>query len=960
MLAIALALPLFFAPALPQETRWPHTASDIPADPRAHFGVLPNGVRWAWLDNPEPKERCYLRLHVDVGSLAETDAQRGMAHFYEHMCFNGTKRHPGTSLVEWFQKQGMSFGGDTNAQTGFSDTTYMIDLPTCDETTLAEALDILRDDCDGLLLEPSTIDAEKGVIDAEERSRDSAEMRAWMAGLRIQYPGSRVADRMPIGDPRVRAEFDADDLRAFQSTWYRPENVTVVLVGDLRGKDPLPLVERAFGSLARPATPLAKEPPLEKAKDSPPFYVVEDDELSTTTISIQRGMPWKTRPKTKAQTVAELPLQVAHAILGLRFSELRKKEGAPFLGASAFDFYHGLEAAGLPLEDGVGMSVTARPETWREALALGENELRRAIEHGFASAELDEVRANMLRSLDEAVERAPTRSSAAWIADLVAAASHGSVPTTASARRELLKPAIQALDVAACQKALARAWSSGRLVVSVSGPLALGADGAREVEAAWTSALARRVEAPVTAKTKAFAHASDPAKAGKVAAREHVEDLDVHVATFENGVRLFVKQTDFKESEVLVCAAFGRGELDLGASPYAVCWVAERLFAMGGLTTHSSDELRRTLAGRNVGASLSAYEDRFELNGATTAQDLLLQCELMRARIEHAGWRTEGARVLAQQIPVIYENLAHKPGGPLALQFLPEVFSGDVSKGFPPREEIEAVTLDAAKAWLGPLLASSAIDVTIVGDVEVEDAVSTVARTFGAMPPRERAAAPEVEAAKVASGLRRRYEIDTEDSSGTVLVVFPTTDGRDIGTQRGLALLASIVSDRLRIEIREKLGESYSPVAQSTTSRARPQDGVLMIQVDANPAHTDAVVAAVLALCTEIAEKGLTDDEIVRAREPLEQALRDARRKNGYWWTKIAELTMRASALDEVRSEAQWLAGANAKDIGALAKRYLVAERANVAVVVPRAGAPKPSAPETGESVESGAPKKRD
>lgn len=955
MLAIVFALSLSVAPPTFQGTAWPHTASDIPADPRAHFGVLPNGLRWTWLDNPEPKERCYLRLHVNVGSLAETDAQRGMAHFYEHMCFNGTKRHAGTSLVEWFQKHGMSFGGDTNAQTGFSDTTYMIDLPTCDETSLGEALDILRDDCDGLLLEPNAIAAEKGVIDAEDRGSDSAELRAWIEALRIQYAGSRVADRLPIGDEKVRATFDADALRAFQAAWYRPENVTVVLVGDLRGKDPTALVERAFGTLAKPATPLATEPPLEKAKESPPFYVVEDEELAATSISIQRGLPWKARPKTKAQVVAELPLQVAHAILGLRFSELRKKEGAPFLSATAMDLYHGLEAAGLPLEDGVGLLVTARADTWREALALGENELRRAVEHGFATAELDEVRANLLRQLDESVERAPTRSSAAWVADLVAAASHGAVPTTAAARREFMKPAVEALDVGACQKALARAWSSGRLVVSMSGPLTLGADGARELEAAWKDSLARKVEASAAAKAKAFAYTSDAAKAGKVATREHVEDLDVHRVTFENGVRLFVKSTDFEEREVLVCAAFGRGKLDLGKTPYAVGWVAERIFGTGGLTTHSTDELRRALAGRNVGASLSMFDDRFELNGGTTSEDLVLQCELMRARIEHAGWRPESTRVLSQQIPVIYERLEHSAGGPLALQFLPELFSGDVSKGFPPRAALEAVTLDAAKAWLAPLLASSAIDVTIVGDVVVEDAVAAVARTFGAMAPRARAAAPMVDAAKVKSGLRRRYEIDTDDESATVVVAFPTTDGRDIATERGFELLADVVSDRLRVEIREKLGESYSPVAQAMTSRARPGEGVLLVQVDANPAHADAVVAAVLTLCTKLAETGPTDDEIDRAREPREQALRDARRENAYWWTKIAELSMRASALDEVRSEAQWLAGVRAKDIGALAKRYLVAEHANVAVVVP-----KPKAPVDGKSIESGAPKKGD
>ncbi len=235
LLAFApFSTPQVSTPQAPTGARaWEHQTSDIPVDPRIHFGALANGLRYAWMDNSEPKQRCYLRLHVDVGSLAESDAERGMAHYLEHMAFNGSKRFPAGSLVEWFQRHGMSFGADTNASTGFSQTIYQLDLPVSDEKTIVEGLQVMRDYADGLLIEPKEVDFERGVIDGEERERDSAGMRVLKETLRLQMSGTKVAERLPIGIKAARDKLDAPALRKFYSTWYRPDNMTLLVIGDL-------------------------------------------------------------------------------------------------------------------------------------------------------------------------------------------------------------------------------------------------------------------------------------------------------------------------------------------------------------------------------------------------------------------------------------------------------------------------------------------------------------------------------------------------------------------------------------------------------------------------------------------------------------------------------------------------------------------------------------------------------
>ena len=327
--------------------RWRHQAADVPASPRIHFSTLPNGLRVAWVHNGEPKKRSYLRLHVDVGSLAEEDDERGLAHFLEHMAFNGTKNHPADSLVEWFQRHGMSFGADTNASTGFSQTVYQIDLPESDRKSLAEGLAVLRDFADGMLLEQKEIDKEKGVIDAEERERDSPQYRTLEKTLRVQFSGTRVPERLPIGRKEVRDAFTSESVRRFYSKWYRPENMTLVLAGDLADEDPDALVATAFGDMARPATPSAGEPAAGTPDMAHRFYTVAEKEIPYVQIGVQLARPWAERPDSRAQWRADLPVAFARSMLNLRFAELSKRKDAPFLGAGSGDVHDSMSGLGV-------------------------------------------------------------------------------------------------------------------------------------------------------------------------------------------------------------------------------------------------------------------------------------------------------------------------------------------------------------------------------------------------------------------------------------------------------------------------------------------------------------------------------------------------------------------------------------------------------------------------------------
>ncbi len=926
---------------------WEHETSDLPVNSRMHFGTLPNGVRWAWMANSEPRQRVYARLHVDVGSLGEADSEQGMAHFLEHMAFNGSEHFAAGTLVEWFQKHGMAFGADTNASTGFSETIYKLDLPTSDEATLRSGLTMLGDVAHGLLLAPEEVAAEIGVIDGEERERDSVNFRAAIAGLKDEFGGTIVASRIPIGVQSVRAAFTSPTVRAFYERWYRPENFTVVIVGDLGALDPVAMITEAFGDIAAPESSPEPEPALGTPRNATDTFAFYSNEIPVVTLSAERLKPWVDEPFDKAHQLRDLPLEYARRMLNTRFRELAKKEGAPFLAASVS------EAGGLHVLDGEELSVTAEPGKWKEAFSSAEQELRRAQIFGFQQAELDELRADALHDLDEAVAREATRATSSYVNEMLLAAEERYVPTDAATDLAVFKPAIEALTVEAAQAAFASAWKEGRLRLSAIGGLDLGADAGAALKAAWEASGKVEVLAPAAVTTAAFAYASSADDAGEVVEKNHVEDLDFWQVRFANGVRLNVKRTDFRERQVLLNVRVGQGLLSLDPAMAELETAADATFTAGGLQAHSADDLRRLTAGRQVGVSFGVGQDAFTLGsggrgGGTTADDLLLQLELTTAFLVHPGFRDEGLREFKQNLEPMYEQLAHQPSGPIQTRFQGELHGGDPRFGFPTQDKFQAVTADALKAWMLPELTTGPVEVSIVGDVDVDAAIAAVARTLGKLPTRGAAKDHSDRlTVKLVSGLHESATVPTEVPQSLVFLVFPTTDGQQALQRRQLSLLGSVVSDRLRVEVREKLGVAYSPQAANQSSMVFPGLGMTLLNVAAEPAKADAVLAACLAVTDSLAADGVSADELERQREPLLKRLRDQMRTNAFWLNLLGDCQTRPQVVAEMRSLQSDYESMKPEDLSLLARNYLARDKASWIVVSPEASAtPADAAPE--------------
>lgn len=929
-LALSFVVSVFAAP-IP----FAQTQSDLPADPAARFGTLPNGMRYVVRANKEPKDRASFRLLVEAGALHETEQQLGLAHFLEHMAFNGSTHYKPDELIKYFQRMGMNFGGDTNASTWYKRTLYLLELPDTKPATLAEGIKVFGDYAGGLLLLPEEIEKERGIILSEKRTRDSVGYRTYLATNNFLLRDTMFAKRDVIGTVEVLSKAGKDQFLDFYDTWYRPELMSVVVVGDIDAAAMEKELIAAFTPI-KARGPARAQPDLGKVhhEDGVKIFNHYESEAPDTGITIATVTPYTQEIDNAVNRLKYLPRLLAHGMLNRRLSELAKKENAPFTSASS----GAGESQGFYRQ--TTMSVTCREDQWQAALGVADQELRRALQHGFQKAELEEMKALYRNSLEQAVKTAPTRRSQSLADEITNALLEREVFTTPETDLALYGPALEKVTTEDCVKAMREAWSPKHRLVLVTGNAKVAADNAGALAAirgVYEKSLAVAVAAPAAIQEASWAY-TDFGTPGKVAKREEVKDLEVTLLTFENGVRLNLKKTDFEASRIRIGVRLGSGQLTEPTDKPGLSFYTNQTFMAGGLGKHSADDMRRIQAGKTAGVSFGAGTDAFNFSGATNARDLLFQMQLIAARIVDPGYRSEAARQVRKGIDEMYLSFEHTANGPFSLEVAKLLSSGDSRFGLPPKEEMLKRNLEESKAWLAPELAHGAIEVAIVGDIDIEATIDAVARTLGALP--KRAPKPELADRKQvkfpAQPFSREFTIATEIPKGNVVLYWPTTDGREVRLNRRMNMLGEVFSDRLRVKVREELGDAYSPNAGSNTSDVYPGYGYMQAGITIDPPRAQKVAEIVTELAAELAQKGATEEELERAKKPVLTSLRESARTNQYWLGAVlAKAQERPEALDWCRSRYTDNEAITTAEISELARRYLGADRASRVIVIP-------------------------
>ena len=924
-LAVA-SLPAMAAPGDP----WPATPDGLLAnDPAVTWGRLPNGVRYAILPQGAPPDRVSLRLLIEAGSLMETEAQRGLAHFLEHMAFKGSENLDPGEFVAFLQRSGLAFGADTNARTGFDQTVYQLDLPRDDPKLVDESIGILAEIAGRLTLAPDQIEPERGVILSEKRLRDTPAARSSDAMLDFLLPGSLYAAREPIGLESVIRTAPRAEFEAFYRAWYTPERMVVVVTGDVQPDAIAAAIARHFGGFVQP--PAAHADPAHPSPEARPLdaMFVGDPALQTR-VSLNVVLPYDDRPDSLARQRERLEELLAAAILDRRLESLSLQPGAPFSrsGTGAFDL---APAARVAL-----VTLTATPETWSQALAVGEQELRRALTFGFSQAELETEIAVLRSRLETAAAGSSTREADDLADQLVAVIGDRSVYTSPQADVVLFDQLTRDLTPADVAGALRRLLDGREPQIFVTGPMQL-ADAKAEILAAYQASRAVPVTAPAERKDAGFAYTAFGEPSG-VVAQEEVPGLGMTRVRYGNGVILYVKRTPYEANAVRVAVRFGTGKIGLPTDQPGLDLLAGRGFVDGGLGKHTVDDLHRILAARQVDIDLIVGESGLNLVGQTTPADLPLQLDLLAAYVTDPAYRPEAEERYRARIATAYAGMAATPGGLVPGPVSLLVHGGDARFAMPPQPDAERRTLAELRAWLDPMLRQGPLQVMVVGDVDPATVVAEVGRTFGALPPRGAAGPPPAPNLALPSPVDPvRFTHSGKSDQALAMVYWPTTGQGDARTSIGLDLVADILTDRLLREVREREGATYSPEVQSQQSLALPGFGYLVAAIDVATPEAQRMVELIRATGAELRAGGITEDEFQRALQPRLAQARQAEQSNEYWlYGVMFGAEQFPAVLDHARTLMADIEGQTLAGVQALAATYLDPAKALPVLVVPQ------------------------
>ncbi|MFN3835104.1 MAG: M16 family metallopeptidase [Glycocaulis sp.] len=930
------------------ETEFAHVGSDIPADPGVRFGRFDNGMRYAIMPNATPSGTAALRLVFNVGSLAEAEHQLGLAHFIEHMAFNGTTNVPEGEMIPLLERYGLAFGPDTNAFTGQEVVGYQLDLPSVDEQIIKTGLFLMRETASEMVFDPDAIDSERGVIRGEMRFRDTPIQRYILTYYGFLFPDTIVQDRSPIGTAEVIDTAPREAFIEYYEDFYIPQRALLVVVGDV---DPdqieamirdgfdieIPGLEvsqvEGFASWqAREDAPAHPDIGTVSQAGEDRFGYFHDPEVFTL-INIDVIKPGEQRADTSANRLNATRRQLANAIVQRRLQTQINSGLSPLVQASlsySFDFDLAYRA---------GLFAVSSPERWREGLSVAEQEVRRAMEHGFTQAELDEQLANLRTSVRNAVNGARTRPSTGLSNAIWQNWLSGSVFTHPSWNAEWLEANEGALTLASVEAAFREMWGAAQahVHVAVNEPLE---DGAMAVRQAWQASRATPVDPLEETSTGEFAY-TDFGAAGEVVSTALVEDLDVHQIVFANGVRLNVKQTDFEDDIIRVRADFGAGDLTPQPTPAAGS-ILGAVFGGGGLEAHDRDELQRLLAGRSVGYGLGVGADSFFFSSATTPEDFTLQMQVLTAFMVAPGWRADGLN----QFRAIAEELRRGQNAQAVQVAVNRVArmlrNGDPRWGFPEAGEISAFTMDHARAMVAGALAAAPLEVTIVGDITLDEAIAVTARTFGALPQRAESWPSYEEALQIgfpaATPEPAVVRFNGQPDSGMANIYWRTTDSIDMRRARGLAMMAEVYSLKATERFREQEGATYSPIVSNQSSSVFPDFGFLWVGLDVDRAEVDRMYTIADELAAAMAAGQISEDEMQRARQPALERFSQNLENNGYWLGQIARSQSDPQRLDWVRTAREQLQEVTADEVAALAAEYLVPERAFRVSILPREG----------------------
>mgnify|MGYP003402433501 FL=1 len=863
----------------------------LPNDPAVRTGKLDNGMTYYIRHNEQPAQRAEFYLATDVGAFQEEDHQDGLAHFLEHMCFNGTKNFPGKSLLDWLQSIGAEFGRNINASTGFEQTQYMLNnIPVIRESIIDSCLLVLHDYSHFVTCDPAEIDAERGVILEERRTRRDASWRMFEKSLPYYYGDTPYAKRTLIGGEEQLKTFAYESLTSFYETWCRPDLQAVIVVGDVDVDQVEAKIKSIFADIPAPVNP--KEKVLHKIPDNvePIIGIITDPEATSSSIEVM----WKSEPMPKEIMNTDIAFMMdivksyIRLIMRERFTDITSKPDAPFLGAS---FYISNLCNSCDATMG---TVSFKEGDALNAFAAFMTELEKMKRFGFTDGEVQRAKDNIISSYERAVEAAPTRKNAEFVYPLLYNFYKNEPYMEPATELQLAQMLCNNINAAVLNQIAAQIITDNNLVVLYNGPEKEGLANPTEQEISAVLAAVKNAEIAANVEESI----NEPFISGELkGAKVKKAKETVYGATewtLKNGVKVIVLPTQHKQDQVLFNLSFDGGKTLIATEDMPS--FEDNIWALflnnSGISKFSGTQVPKMLAGKNLSVTPYIGGTKHGISGSSTPKDLETALQLTYLYFADPRFDEDEYQTGIQQIKAILPNIANNP------DFIFQNAMNKILYGNNPRVvELNEETLANAdlatieRVYRELFKDAAGATLRIVGNVDPETIKPMIEKYIGSIAKGKKASkVNKANNISIAKGIiDENVAIPMETPKSTVLQVYTAYMPIDTKTEVSLEIAKYVLDMIYTKTIREEEGGTYGVGVAMVGQRSPEERALIQVYFDTNPEQAEKLCGLAVKYLKELAENGPDEEKFNMAIENFKKNIPESRISNSYWMSNLSQ-----------------------------------------------------------------------
>ena len=900
----------------------------IPADKDIRQGVLPNGLTYYIRHNEKPKGMANFYIVHDVGAVQEADNQQGLAHFLEHMAFNGTKNYPKKNLIEYLEKIGVKYGANLNAFTSWNLTQYyMTDVPVARESVVDSTLLILHDWSHYISLLPEEIDAERGVISEELRGRDDASWRSTIAMIKAIGKGTIYAERNLIGYLDGLKSFTYDDLREFYHKWYRPDYQTVVVVGDIDVDKVEQKIKSMMADIPAPAPDAAKKEVVAVPQnDEPIVSIFTDPEMKQSNLMIfykSQAIPKQYRGLVAAE-LAEYIKAYASIMMRERLNDISRKPDAPFLNAGVS--IGGNMGICPTLDTSFGQVMTQDGKLLEGYKAL-LTEMERMRRYGFTEGEFERAKNVMLSRIESQYNSRADREHDFYAERCIDNFRLGTAIPDAETEYKLDKQIVEMIPLEAVNQTIKQAYDPLKnCVIVVNSPKKDGIAVPSETE------LVEALKAAVAADVKPFEDnvkkepliSDESALKGSPVKKEVINKAHGAVEwTLKNGVKVVVQQTPYEADNIALTASSWGGLALMSDEEYYSAQMMSVVMNMSGISKFSATDLRKQLSGKQAAAAVSVSQYKHGVSGSSTLKDVETMMQLFYLQFTAPRFEKDGYDTFMKRYHSILANQMTSPDVIFSINKTSTMYGDNFRRQQLTPELLDKVKLEQMEA-IHKRLYSNAADFrfTFVGNMSPEQLKPLVEKYIGSLPvAKSKAKMVDDNVRLVRGGIDKEFKVKMEQPKVSVFFGFLGDTKADIKERMTMTYLTQALRNRYTQSIREEKGGTYGVSVSGGIYTEPKEEYIVQMQFDTNEQMADELADIIVAEVKKIATEGPLAEDMDKTREFLLKDYKKSLEQNGWYWTVLNRYY--DNKLDYTKDYQPMITAITSDDVKALAARLL-------------------------------------